>query len=247
MSMKYLGETLDIHTGGEDNRFPHHENEIAQSEGATGKLFSNIWMHNRHLLLGGKKMAKREGESITIDTLKERGYSPLAFRLLAFAHHYRSPIDFSWELLDEYQGHIQSIQSLLTRISPIPVQDTKNVLPEDFAQALSNDLNTPKAFSIFLQTIKDINRKLDADNDATELVASLFAMDTVVGVLETLQKNSEAQQVPEHITELSNQREQAKQNKEYDKADAIRQEIKGLGYTIEDTPNGPRIYPHLIH
>src|SRR3990167_3340478 len=177
MSMKYLGETIDIHTGGEDNRFPHHENEIAQSEGTTGKPFVNIWMHNRHLMLSGKKMAKREGESITIDTLKEKNYSPLAFRLLVFAHHYRSPINFSWELLDEFQGHMEGIKKLLSRLSPhasaslsvnplpLPEQErgtrslplTKGELEGvsiEFAHALQDDLNTPKAFAVFLQTIK---------------------------------------------------------------------------------------------
>lgn len=238
MSMKYLGETLDIHTGGEDNRFPHHENEIAQSEGATGKEFVKIWMHNRHLLLNGKKMAKREGEAITVDTLEERGYSPLAFRLLAFAHHYQTPIDFSWELLDEYQGHIQSIMQLLSRIS---LEESTYAAGGEFRSALANDLNTPKAFAIFLQTIRDINRGLDAKEDVTELISRLMAMDTVVGVVEALSKETSVVNIPMEITELVKKREQAKQEKNYSEADMLRTRIEEAGFTVQDTPNGPII------
>ncbi|MEK7499745.1 MAG: DALR domain-containing protein, partial [Patescibacteria group bacterium] len=209
MSMKYLGETIDIHTGGEDNKFPHHENEIAQSEGATGKPFVQQWMHNRHLQLHGKKMAKSEGEIITIDTVKDRGYSPLAFRLLVFAHHYNTPIDFSWELLDEYQGHVRSILSLLARLPhttqpplekgrgsrslPLFKGELEGVgmassVPTDFIAALADDLNTPKAFAVFLKTMKEINTLLDAQNSdaANERMGTLLTMDCVVGVVAAL-------------------------------------------------------------
>ncbi len=238
MSMKYLGESLDIHTGGEDNRFPHHENEIAQSEGATGKEFAQIWMHNRHLLLDGKKMAKREGEMITVDTFRERGYSPLAFRLLAFAHHYRTPIDFSWELLDEYQGHIKSITQLLSRISlPEPTQDAG----EEFAAALEDDLNTPKAFAIFLRLIREINKGLDAKEDVTTVVSRLMAMDSVIGVVGQLAKETTTVDIPLAITELAQKREQAKQEKNYSEADSLRTQIEEAGFSVQDTPEGPRI------
>ncbi len=263
MSMKYLGETIDIHTGGEDNRFPHHENEIAQSECATGKEFVKIWMHNRHLLLNGKKMAKREGESITLDTLKEKKYSPMAFRMLVFAHHYRSPIDFSWKLLDEYQGHVESVKRLLNRL-PHPTQPplekgrgsrslplfkgelegVKAVL-ENFISALSDDLNTPKAFSIFLEAIKELNKALDSNADQKEidlLTTSLATMDRILGVLEPISRevniNSE---IPQEITDLVKQREQAKQQKDYAKADEIRSKIEQTGFYISDTPQGPTI------
>lgn len=256
MSMEELGETIDIHTGGEDNRFPHHENEIAQSEGATGKEFVKIWMHNRHLLLSGKKMAKREGESITLDTLKEKNYSPMAFRLLVFAHHYRSPIDFSWELLDEFQGHLKSIKRLLARLS-LDVSSTDALKQAhdpssnnkifgtvaQFESALSNDLNTSLAFSIFLQTIKEINALLDANNidEAKLRSVPLLAMDSVIGVLEPLQKELATQTIPDSITKLAQDREEAKKAKNYVRADALRQEIAQQGYRIEDTEQGPRI------
>ncbi len=238
MSMKYLGESLDIHTGGEDNRFPHHENEIAQSEGATGKEFAQVWMHNRHLLLHGKKMAKREGEAITIDTLNERGYSPLAFRLLAFAHHYRTPIDFSWELLDEYQGHINSITQLLSRITPA---QSAGDAGEEFKAALADDLNTSKAFAIFLQTIKEINKGLDTKEDVNELVSRLMAMDLVIGVITQLSKEVSTSETPAEIVALAQKREQAKQEKNYAEADSLRAQIEETGFSVQDTPEGPRI------
>ncbi len=242
MSMKYLGETLDIHTGGEDNRFPHHENEITQSEGATGKPFATIWMHNRHLLMNGKKMAKREGEVITIDTLKERGYSPLAFRLLAFAHHYRSPIDFSWELLDEYQKHLESVQQLLSRISHKEGAPSTSPSPHitEFKAALAEDLNTPKAFAVFLQTMKEINKALDAATDPSALISSLWEMDRALGILKTLSKAA-ILEIPEAISTLAEQREAAKQQKDYATADTLRAEIEKNGYEINDTPQGPQI------
>lgn len=242
MGMKCLGESIDIHTGGEDNRFPHHENEIAQSEGATGKMFANIWMHNRHLLLDGKKMAKREGEAITLDTLKEKGYSPLAFRLLVFAHHYRSPIDFSWELLDEYQKHVDSIQQLLERLRGIQELPAAESNTEEFTDALADDLNTPKAFAVFLKTIKEINKTLDTGADKetlSGLVSSLLAMDAVVGVLENMEKTTH--EIPLVIIRLAEEREQAKQEKDYAKADMLREKIAQEGFSIQDTPEGPRI------
>ncbi len=258
MSMKYLGETIDIHTGGEDNRFPHHENEIAQSEGATGKQFVKLWMHNRHLLLGGKKMAKREGESITLDTLKEKGYSPLALRMLVFGHHYRSPIDFSWELLDEYQGHVNSVKRLLARIPhpthpPLEKGRGSATLPlfkgesegvrVDFIRCLADDLNTPKAFAIFLKTIKEINGLLDSGDTEQAAVqfSALCAMDSVLGIMEPLRAEQSEESIPESITSLVQEREEAKRSKDFAQADSLREAIKDAGYTIQDTPSGPNV------
>lgn len=249
MGIKELGETIDIHTGGEDNRFPHHENEIAQSEGATGKPFAHIWMHNRHLLLGGKKMAKREGESITLSTIKEHNYTPLAFRLLVFAHHYRSPIDFSWELLDEHQKHLDSFQNLLTRISSIYASAaTPSSHLEAFHAALADDLNTPKAFAVFLETIKEIHKALDTNsngNTAAPYIAALIDMDRVIGILSSL-KTVRSSVIPQEIIDLSEKREAAKKEKDYAAADALRSSIEQQGYEIQDTPQGPLIHPKRL-
>ncbi|MDA1169483.1 MAG: hypothetical protein O3A36_04045, partial [bacterium] len=221
------------------------------------KQFVQLWMHNRHLLLHGKKMAKSEGETITVDTLKERGYSLLAFRLLIFAHHYRTPIDFSWELLDEYQGHVASILNVLARI-PHPTQPPLEKgrglrslpLPEgelegagDFTASLADDLNTPKAFAIFLKTIKEINSLLDSNHTeaAQERFAQLLAMDSVIGVVRALVEQTTPTEIPQDIIALSTKREQAKQEKNYGEADGLRTQIEAAGFSIQDTPQGPRI------
>jgi len=116
MAMAYLSSPIDIHTGGEDLKFPHHENEIAQAEGATGEAFARFWLHNGMLQMAGAKLAKREGKQLTVDTLREHGYSPLAFRLLAFGSHYRSPMEFSWEAMDQAAANLETLKSLVRRL-----------------------------------------------------------------------------------------------------------------------------------
>lgn len=193
-------------------------------------------------MLAGKKMAKREGEVITIDTLKEKNYSPLALRLLVFAHHYRSPIDFSWELLDEFQGHVESITKVLARL-PLSNWKKDEIAPSQFISALQDDLNTSKAFAIFLETTKELNKALDANNTeiASQLSSQLLSMDSVIGILDPLAKESKEEEVPVTIQSLAQDREEAKKAKNYMRADALRQEIAEQGYRIEDTPQGPRI------
>ncbi|MBI3251684.1 MAG: cysteine--tRNA ligase [Candidatus Andersenbacteria bacterium] len=258
MALEYLGSNIDIHTGGEDNTFPHHENEIAQSEGVTGETFVRVWMHNRHLQISGKKMAKREGEVITLDTLKEKGFSPLSLRLFMFAAHYRTLTDFSWEGLQEFQGHLESLRQLMRRIKEsetekggvISGSSPVRQLAEgrlggvaDFAGALADDLNTPQAWAVFLETVKKLNAALDAGNiaQATSLYATLQKMDSVVGVLSPLLHELEGETIPEEIKELATQRDQYKKAKDFVKADALRVDVEMRGYKIEDTPHGPRI------
>lgn len=245
MALEYLGSNIDIHTGGEDNVFPHHENEIAQSEGATDQQFARVWMHNRHLQIGGKKMAKRDGEVITLDTLKEKGFSPLSLRLYMFAAHYRTLTDFSWEGLQEFQGHLDSLGQLLRRLKEgnVAAQDADQTSLKEFAVALADDMNTPKAWAVFLDTIKKINAALDAGDaaQAGALLPALQKMDAVVGVLSPLSHQLEAETTPEEIKELVAQREAHKKAKDYAKADAIRIDVEMKGYKIEDTSHGPRI------
>ena len=248
MALEYLGSNIDIHTGGEDNTFPHHENEIAQSEGVTGEKFVRVWMHNRHLQISGKKMAKREGEVITLDTLKEKGFSPLSLRLMMFAAHYRTLTNFSWEGLQEFQVHLESLQQLLRRIQEAGLSGSS---PDkgrlggvaDFAEALADDLNTPQAWAVFLETGKKLNAALDATDtaQAVSLYASLRKMDSVVGVLAPLVQELEGETIPEEIKKLAAQREEYKKAKDFVKADALRVDSEMKGYKIEDTPHGPRI------
>ena len=245
MSLEYLGADIDIHTGGEDNRFPHHENEIAQSEGALqqvqGKLqkFVHFWMHNRHLQWQGKKLAKREGGQITLDTLKEKGYSPLALRWLVFSSHYRSKIDFSWEMLDEAQKNMETIKQLVRRLDLLPPAQASGADGEvigRFGEALADDLNTPKAWAVFWDYVREINRKQEQKGWAT-----LRAMDRVLGVIEPLRRDLAAETIPEEIQTLVDRREKAREGGEFNEADRLREEIEKQGYKIEDTAGSPRV------
>lgn len=242
MALEYLGSDIDIHTGGEDNRFPHHENEIAQSEAATGEQFARLWMHNRHLLSEGKKLAKREGQQITLDTLTEEGYSPLAFRLLIFASHYRTPVDFSWDAMHQAAQNIDTIRHMLQRIKNVkPTEPNKDAI-EKFGNSLAEDLNTPAALAAVLEYIRSANSSLDTNNDEAiqgEILATLLAVDSVLGVVKPLL--SEKVDIPAEIKRLAAQREEARKNKDFAAADDLRNQIEAAGYSLEDTPNGFQI------
>lgn len=272
MSREYLGSPIDIHTGGEDNRFPHHENEIAQSEAATGQRFVTLWLHNRHLQLGDQKLAKREGEQITLDTIVEKGFDPLAFRLFIFANHYRSPINFSWEELQVFQDHLASITQLLRRLeenlhktspakprSEVAASTTgdkgrrggvqkptlETTVITSFKAALADDLNTPAAWAVFLAHVKTINAALDSPTppleQLTASLATLHALDHVLGVLKPLEKQLADDTAPADIRALAQEREQARQAHHFPEADRLRDLISQRGYSVEDTPHGPRV------
>jgi cysteinyl-tRNA synthetase len=257
MSLAYLGPEIDIHTGGEDNRFPHHENEIAQAEAATGKLFVRFWMHNRHLQIGGKKLAKRAGEQITLTTLADRGYSPLAFRLLVFASHYRSPMDFSWETLSAAQENLAALRQLVRRLRELLVRVHTDVvgLPDrsildTFQAALADDLNTPAALAVVMSYVKKLNTKLagpssrqPTQEEVMGALETLYSLDKVLGIIEPLEREleHEAESVPESLRELAEQRETARAAQDFDLADRLRKEIEQAGFVIEDTPEGPRL------
>lgn len=246
MSLEYLGEDIDIHTGGEDNIFPHHENEIAQSEGATSKRFVRLWMHNRHLQLAGKKLSKREGEQITLDTVKEKGFSPLALRTFLFSTHYHTLAEFSWEGLTAAQEHVDSVRQLLRRFKELGIKAGSTAQYEDvleeFSAALADDLNTPKAWAVFLTFLKTANTSLDASSEqADALLATLKKMDLVIGIMDPLLKELGGETIPTEIMELAQKREILKQEKKFDQADAVRSEVAAKGYKIEDTAHGPRV------
>ena len=249
MSLKYLGEEIDIHTGGEDNKFPHHENEIAQSEAAIGKTFVNIWMHNAHLKISGKKLAKREGAQITLDTITERGVSPLAFRLMVFGSHYRKKIDFSWEKLEEAAENLKTISRLLNRLHevlPIPHKgNRKNVNKEvinDYSEALADDLNTPRALAVLYDYIKQVNKKLDeaqvGKSEAETIWNTFMEIDKVFGLIVSLASKGSTENIPDNVLEMLDEREAARKSGNFEKADKLRKEIESLGYQIKDGSNG---------
>ena len=250
MSLAYLIPPIDIHTGGEDNRFPHHENEIAQSEAATGERFVTLWLHNAHLQMGGVKMAKRDGASLTLDTIIEHGFDPLAFRLYCFAAHYRSKVDFSWENLAVAQDHLNALTALLrrlhTHVAPIGQKESAADprVVKTFAEALRNDLNTPAAWAILLQLIRQTNAQLDQQADAATAavaLATLHQLDRVVGIMNVLEQRLLAEHVPPEVTQLVADREAARVSKNFAEADRLRQIITQHGYLIEDSSTGPRL------
>lgn len=252
MSLKYLDSHIDIHTGGEDNKFPHHENEIAQSEAATGKRFVNYWMHNAHLQIDGEKLAKSGGQQITLDTVREKGFAPVVFRWLVLSSHYRSKIDFSWDKMSEMQASLEKVKNLLRRVMENGAGDRegpidKTVL-EQFTAALSDDLNTPSCLAVLNDYIGEANRKLTAQSEPgagmAGVYATLMAMDRVLGVMAVLQEEIGQEVIPEDIAKLGAARQQARQQEDWTTADRLKQQIIAAGFNVEDTKDGYRLLSH---
>ncbi len=246
MSRKYLkADTLDIHNGGEDNIFPHHENEIAQSEALTGKKFVNYWFHSRYLLVEGGKMAKSKGNFYTLKDLEKKGYNPLAFRLLVFSTHYRSPLDFSFKALDQAEVNLIEIQQIFisgilnhegetsNRIGNL-IQNVK----KEFRNALKNDLNTPQALATILSFIKQVNILIDnkeIDAGQTKEVYNLMQdFDRVLGLNLSLYGKKI---IPQRIRELAKERYKLRLAKKFKEADEIRKQIEDKGYEVSDVGN----------
>ncbi|MDO8686643.1 MAG: cysteine--tRNA ligase [Candidatus Berkelbacteria bacterium] len=219
MSMKYLGSTFDIHTGGIDHIPVHHTNEIAQSEAATGKPLANYWMHSEFLQVQGEKMAKSAGTFITLSEIKKKGIDPLAFRYLCLEAHYRSKIDFSFESLEGAQKGLQGIRDLAYRQEPSEAgEEASNRVLEAF----NDDLDTPKALAL-----------LHKENN----VNLWLKFDPILGL--NLAKK-EVELTKEQEAKIS-EREEARKNGDFEKSDKIRKELEKEGITIEDTENGTRI------
>ena len=171
MSMKYLGETFDIHCGGVDNMFPHHENEIAQSEAATGKKFVNYWMHNEHLLVEGKKMSKRFGNFYTLRDLLAKGYDPIAIRYLLISTHYRQQFNFTFEGLESAKGAVDRLRNFVRRLHETDGKDSKGKvatftekLEACFGGSMDDDLDIGTALASLFDFVREINNLLDANN-----------------------------------------------------------------------------------
>jgi len=233
MSTKYLGQPFDIHCGGVDHIKIHHTNEIAQSEAAYGKPMANYWLHGEFLVLGEKRMGKSEGNFITLSVLEEKGYNPLAYRYFCFTAHYRSPLKFTWSAIDSAQ---RALNRLYENIKKYPREDVEfhKEYEEKFHLAINDDLDMPKAISILWELIRD-------DTITPEVKrATLIQFDKVLGL--SLDNPPEIKiDVPEEIWNLLEEREIARKEKNWERADKIREEIKNRGYIIEDTPQGPRI------
>lgn len=245
MSTKYLGNTFDIHTGGIDLAPIHHNNEIVQSENACGGEFAHYWLHNGFVNVTDTKMAKSEGNFITLKSLEENGFSPLAYRYFLLGSHYRTPTNFTWEGLQASQNAYKKLKEFtsppLAARKSTPLLDKERgwgeVLAEfkkEFKNALENDLNTPQALAVIWEMLKDESVS-DADKRAT-----LIDTDKVLGLdLLAGSKFLKNFVVPSGIQKLLNEREIARKAKDFDKSDELRKQIEDKGYTLKDTENGP--------
>jgi cysteinyl-tRNA synthetase len=250
MSMKYLGSTFDIHTGGVDLIFPHHENEIAQSEGATGKRFVRCWMHNEHLLVDGQKMAKSAGNFFTLRDLLRKGHSPKAIRHLLLSGHYRAKLNFTSEALKSAEETVKGMESFVAEMRAAKgsgrnpeVHKLAEAARKEFEKALDDDLNTPLALKAAFDMIKAVNR-LGAlsQEDAKHVLEALFDMDRVLGL--GLSEAGKVWHSPEEaepdIRGLILKREEHRGRKDWKAADHIRDSLRKKGIVVEDTEKGPR-------
>jgi len=227
MSMKYLGEHFDIHTGGEDHIPVHHTNEIAQSEAATGKKFVNYWLHGGFLTFKGEKISKSKGGLYTISDLQEKGYDPLSYRYFTYTAHYRKQLSFSLKALDNAQKSYYRLKNSIREIKDDKKTNKKYL--EQFDKAINNDLDMPNA----LATVWNLVR----DKKAEGKINTLKKMDKVLA-LDLLKK--EKLKITDDIQQLVDKREQARKEKNWAEADRIRDELKEKGIILEDTPEGIR-------
>jgi cysteinyl-tRNA synthetase len=246
MSMKYLGESFDLHTGGVDNIFPHHENEIAQSEGATGKPFVKYWMHAAHLLVDNEKMSKSKGNFYTLRDLLERGHEPRALRLLLLATHYRTPLNFTFAALAQSTSELQRLDDLSARLEREQTAENghdeafdRRVEQEsaEFERGLGDDLNVSAALGAVFRLVRETHVALDKGElplgSRSELDAALKRMD---GVLDLLERPAVA--VDDEIEALIRKRDDARREKDFAEADRIRDELAARGILLEDAPGG---------
>ncbi len=229
MAMKYLGLTLDIHTGGVDHIPVHHTNERAQSEAATGVDFVKYWVHHEFLMVDETKMSKSKGNFYTLSDVKERNISPLAFRYLTFQVHYRTEMNFTWKSLQSAQHTLERLYDIAFEL-PRTIGDGCIEYDRDFVDAVSNDLNMPKALALMWEMLRSDN--LDKDK-----AASLYMMDKVFG-LKIAQQVEAMRSIPDEIQTMVNEREQMRKHKRYTDADKLRKEIESKGYMIKDREDG---------
>ncbi len=251
MSKKFIGETLDIHCGGQDLIFPHHENEIAQSEAVTGKVFANYWMHNGHINVDNKKMSKSLGNFFTLREVAEK-YSYEVVRYLMIQAHYRMPINYSVELLNACKSSLdrlysckETLERAIANAVGTDISDEANAIFENrktqFVNALDDDLNTADALSAIFELVREINIMiLDEKTSKKQLETALSLFNELTSIL-GICYNEKSEEIPEEILLLVQKRKDARKNKDFALADKIRDEIADLGYIVEETRQGINI------
>ena len=253
MSAENLGETIDIHSGGEDNIFPHHESERAQTEGATGKEFVRFWIHSRHLMVEGRKMSKSKGNFYTLRDLVKKGHDPMAIRYLLLSAHYRSKMNLTEKGLRAAAVTLDRIRSFVKDMADhSPRDDVKDNPKMDgiikearqaFEKAMDDDLGISDALSAIFAFMTSVNRERDAGKlsrkDTGKAHKFMIDLDNVLGL--RLKELTARTRIPEEIMLLAEEREAFRKMKDFKGADRVRDRIHEKGFVIEDTPSGPRI------
>ncbi len=246
MSMKNLGETFDIHTGGVDNKFPHHENEIAQSEAVTGKKFVNYWLHTEHLLVDGKKMSKSLGNFYTLRELTSKGFNPMAVRYVFLNTDYRQQLNFSLNAVKDAQKTLDGLQNFISRLREIKEKKSNDSIAplvnkalDGFTDGMDNDLNVPEGMKHIFDFVKKINKLIDegeiGTSAASEALEFLKKINSVLAVLDFTEKYFE---LTEEQQALLLARNLARKHKDWKKSDELRDKLKALGIGVVDNKDG---------
>ena len=252
MSMKYLGETIDIHCGGKDLLFPHHENEIAQSEGATGKPFVHYWMHNGHINVDNQKMSKSLGNFFTVRDISKE-FDLEAVRMFMISAHYRSPVNFSKEMIEQSKAALDRLYTardnwtfLLDHAPERALNEAEQALiakgreaVAKFDEAMDDDLNTADAIGAIFELVKEGNLAITADTARAAIKSTLSTLKEMTDVLGILSRENDA--IPDDIKALVEQRKQARAEKNWAESDRLRDEITARGFVLEDTPKGAKV------
>ncbi|MEX1012282.1 MAG: cysteine--tRNA ligase [Waddliaceae bacterium] len=248
MAMEILGPSIDIHCGGVDNIFPHHENEIAQSEACTGKQFVKYWMHAEHLIVDGKKMSKSLGNFHTLRDLLSQGYTGREIRYMLLQTHYKTQLNFTIDELDAVKHSLNRLQDFIVRLKEVESQGDFGKAAgqiescfERFSKGIADDLNISVSLAALFDLVREGNRLIDenqiSQKEAEKVLDLLKTFNNILAVLQFEQEES----LPENIQDLLDQRKNARTNKEWKRSDELRDQLQNLGYLVEDTPKGQRV------
>jgi cysteinyl-tRNA synthetase len=238
MSMKHLGERFDVHTGGNDNKFPHHEDEIAQSEGAVGHQVVSVWVHGGFLQMSGQKMAKSARNIYRVTDLADQGIDPLAYRLLCFGTQYRSEMDFDWEALQGQHRRLRELRrSMAEWGGPATLSASAKAFDRRFRDAVADDLAMPRAMVV-------LNEVVGSNLPGGEKYALLRSWDDVLAL--DLERDAKAGWEPtQEMLALVAERDTARAGKDYARSDEIRDRLQAMGLEVMDTPDGTKVRPRI--